>query len=553
MKHKYACRAFVILTWSLVIASSLWAQEAADPLLVGVPQDWTQHNLIFSRDGLMKHPGVIYSEPRIAYQAARRLGFLRPQTLTSPNASRSVFAPHRDWSVSLGTRRIAANMFPAKYSFNPGAPPSCANDFVVFGLNGVGTTGGQANFVAFNNLYSGSPAGPCGAAPTVMFAYNISTVAAGRVSTSPVLSLDGKKIAFVEIGAGSSIFHVLTWATGAGNGTIAASAAPGVGNSATMTSLTFAAALDTRSSPWVDYSSDIAYVGADDGKIYKILNVFNGTPALAGAPWPVTISPNIRASTPVLDSVLGLVMVGSQNGTFYSINATTGAVKSLVVGASGGRNPGILAPPIVDVTNGTSFVVSANDGTSGVLVQVDTATMTQLAKARIGIASQSGTSVSLFQPAFSDDYFTDPSTGVARLCGTGAADVTPWQYSFGFSFNVPLGTFVMDTAPTFSEQLTTSTSTRCTGWTEFFNPFVNGGTDFFFFGLTVDCGGTGTSGCVVARTNDDLDPRVTADIAGGPSGIVVDNYSTAVQASSIYFSGAQMPNTAYKLTQSALQ
>jgi hypothetical protein len=520
---------------------------------MGVPQDWTQHHLIFTRAGLMKHPSVLFSEPRIAYQVARRWGSLRPQMQPGIHNTGSLAASQRDWSVSLGARRIALNMFPAKYSFNPGAPPSCANDFVVFGLNGSGTTGGQANFVAFNNLYSGA-GGLCGGgAPTVMFAYNISTVGAGRASTSPVLSIDGKKVAFVETGASSSIFHVLTWATGPGNGAIAASAAPGVGNSASMTSLTFAAALNTRCSPWVDYKTDTAYVGANDGKIYKITGVFKGTPTLAGGFWPVTLTPNVAPSSPVLDNVLGLLMVGIQNGTFYSINLTTGQVKSLVVGRSGGRNPGILAPAIVDVTNGTSFVVSSNDGTSGVLVQVDTNTMTQLAKAPIGIASQSGTSVNLFQPAFSDDYFTDPSSGVARLCGTGAGDITPWQYSFAFTFSVPLGTFVMDTTPTFAEPLTTSTSTRCTGWTEFFNPFANGGTDFFFFGLTVDCNGAGTSGCVVARTNDDLDLPVTADITGGPSGIVVDNYSTAPQASSIYFTGLQTPNTAYKLTQDGLQ
>ena len=551
MKQKHFYRGWASLTLLLVLVSGLCAEEAANSTPMGVSQDWTQHHLIFSRAGLMKHPSVIYSEPRIAQQVARRWGNFRPQMQPGVHATRSLSAPQRDWSFSLGTRRLAANMFPAKYSFNPGAPPSCANDFVVFGLNGTGTTGGQANFVAFNNLYAG-PGGPCGAAPTVMFGYNITTVAAGRVSTSPVLSLDGKKLAFVETGAGSSIFHVVTWAAGAGNGTVTASAVPGVGNSATMTSLTFAAALDTRSSPWVDYKSDTAYVGADDGKIYKFTGVFKGTPALAGGFWPVTISPGVRASSPVLDNVLGLLLVGVQNGTFYSINVTSGQVKALVVGRSNGRNPGILVAPIVDITNGTSFVVSSNDGTSGVLVQVDTSTLTELAKARIGIASQSGTTVSLFQPAFSDDYFDDPSIGVARLCGTGAADVTPWQYSFGFNFSVPLGTFVMDTTPAFSEQLTTSTAARCTGWTEFFNPFANGGTDFFFFGLTVDCGGVGTPGCVVARTNDDSDPLVTADITGGPSGIVVDNYSTVPQASSIYFSGAQTPNTAYKLTQDGL-
>ena len=46
-----------------------------------------------------------------------------------------------------------------------------------------------------------------------------------------------------------------------------------------MTSLTFAANIDTRSSPWVDYNTDTAYVGADDGNLYKITGVFNGCSA----------------------------------------------------------------------------------------------------------------------------------------------------------------------------------------------------------------------------------------------------------------------------------
>jgi hypothetical protein len=251
-------------------------------------------------------------------------------------------------------------------------------------------------------------------------------------------------------------------------------------------------------------------------------------------------------SSPVLDKNLGLVMVGSQNGTFYSIDAATGAVKSLVVGGNG-RNPGILAAAIVDVTNGTSFVVSANDGTSGVLVQVDSATMTQLTKGRIGRASKGNTTVNLFQPAFSNDYFTSPSLGVARLCGTGAADSTPWQYAFGFTG------ITMNATPVSSSQLLTSATARCTGWTEFFNPNVGaGGTDFFFFGLTEECTGAGTSGCVQAR-NANGSLLSFANITGGPSGIVVDNFSTAAQASSIYFTGATVPNTAYKLTQNGLQ
>ena len=550
MTERRAIGAFLIWISVFVLVSSPWAQGPSNPIRIGLVQDWSQRHILFSRDGLMRKPGLINSEPRIVHQAMQRWQGARPQISGNASTVASFAEPERDWNVSLGLGRVAPDMFPAKYSFDPSAPADCLNDYAVFGLSHVGNAN-QANLIAFNNLYSGTGPGICGVAPTVLFAYNISTVTAGRILDSPSLSLDGKKIAFVESGNiggnNRAIFHVLTWATGPGNGTSAtAPAVPGTGNAASMTSLTFALALDTRSSPWIDYNTDVAYVGADDGRIYKITGVFKGTPTLAGAPWPVSISPNVRASTPVLDKNLGLVMVGSQNGTFYSINAATGAVRSLVVGRSGGTNPGILSAPIVDVTNGTSFVVSANDGTSGVLVQVDSASMTILAKGRIGIASKSGTAISLFQPAFSNDYFTSPSLGVARLCGTGAADITPFQYAFGFTG------ITMNTAPVFSAQIVNSTNARCTGWTEFFNPNVGaGGTDFFFFGLTADCTGAGSFGCVVARNGSGA--LTTANIPGGPTGIVVDNFSTAAQASSIYFTGATAPNAAYKLTQNGLQ
>ena len=171
--------------------------------------------------------------------------------------------------------------------------------------------------------------------------------------------------------------------------------------------------------------------------------------------------------------------------------------------------------------------------------------MTQLSKARIGLGSAGGTALNLFQPAFSNQYFNTPSSGNIRLCGTGAADTTPWQYSFGFTGRT------MKTSVSFSQQLLTSTAARCTAWTEFFNPNVNGGTDFFFFGLTQDCTAVGAvGGCVVARSSNVT--LTTATLNGGPSGIIVDNYSTAAQASSTYMMAAKV-NTAYKFTQNGLQ
>jgi hypothetical protein len=547
-----------VAVWCVVffaLVPSMSAQDAPVPRHTGVPQDWSQRHIVFSRDTLALHPNLMYREPRVLHQAMQRWqapnsDVFRGANLSSAVARRS--GQHRDWSVPMAGH-ISPDMFPAKFSFDAAAPPDCTNDYVVFGLATTGSTGagGHANLVAFNNLYSDpvNGGGLCDLPPnpglTVLFAYNITTAGTtGRIRTSPVLSLDGKKIAFVESipaaapgSPGSAVFHVLTW--NPGEGTLASPAAPN------MTSVPFSpSAFDTASSPWVDYGADTAYVGSNNGFVYKITGVFQGTPTLiSGGGWPVSVG-TLHLTSPVLDSFLGLLMVGSADENLYQIDTATGAVKPLVVG--GGFGGGILGAPIVDITNGTTFVVSANDGATAVLVEVDTASNTVLATGRIGQGASGGTSVPLYEPAPSNNYYNDPSTGVIRLCGTGAHDTTPYQYAFGFTLRT------MHSTPSISQQLLTSTAARCTGWTEFFNPNVGTtlGTDFFFFGLTQDCTGTGTAGCVARITNTDT-TAVTATVAGGTSAIVVDNYSTAAQAASIYFT-AEGLQTAYKFTQSGL-
>jgi hypothetical protein len=551
----YGAIAMCAAVWFAVVlsmAAGLCAQEAAAPRHIGVPQDWSQSHIVFSRDALAQHPDLIYREPRILHQAMQR--WQRPNSNVFQGADALPVSvsnsSQRDWNVVLGAR-VVAHMFPAKYSFDPAAAPDCTNDYVVFGIAAAGVTGGQANLVAFNNLYAGtSPTGLCGAAPTVRFAYNITTVPGGRISTSPVLSLDGTKIAFVESVAGASpqaIFHVLTWAPG---GAIK-SAVSALGS---MTSLTFSPTSNcTTSSPWVDYTADVAYVGSDKGIVYKITGVFKGTPTLVTTfPWPVTVHINFHLTPPVLDEGRSALMVGSSDGTLYKIDTTTGALTPLVVGIRGGTTSGITGSPMVDVTNGTTFVVSANGlstapgGRSAVLVQANTDTMAEMARVPIGLGSSGGTNLNLYEPTFSNDYYNDPSTGVIRLCGTQVDNTNPWQYAFGFG---GFGGITMNTTPSFSQQLLASTTARCTGWTEFFN--VNLGTDFFFFGLTRDCTGVGGAfGCVAETTGDTA--MTTATVAGGPSGIIVDNYSTAAQASSIYLT-SENGSTAYKFTQNGLQ
>jgi len=530
----------------LAVVPSMYAQEAAAPRHTGVPQDWSEGHIVFSRDTLALHPDLMDREPRVLHQVMQRWqppnsGVFQGSQPLPTAAGKS--GSHRDWSVSPGGR-LAAFRYAAKFSFDPGALPDCTNDYVVFGLASSGVTGGRANLVAFNNLYVNDAGnGLCpGKAPNVLFAYNITTAATtGRIVTSPILSLDGTKIGFVESIPGTpptAVFHVLTWT--AGHGTIGNAAAPPI----SMVSVPFSlAAYDSASSPWIDYSADIVYVGSDNGLVYKITGVFHGTPALSGAPtWPVQAG-IFHLTSPVLDSVRGELMVGS--ASLFQIDTATGFVSTLAVG--GGPSSGIVAPPIVDVTNGTTFVVSANDGTSAVLVEFDTAGAFEMARGRIGLGAHGGTAFNIHSPAVNNLYFNNPSIGgEIRVCGTGAADTTPTLYAFGFAGAL------MNRIPLTSQQILASTAARCAGFTEFFNPNVGGGTDYFFFGLTKDCTGLGTGGCVAEFTDADPSAIVTTPVSGGPSGIIVDNYSSAAEASSIYLT-AEGINTAYKFTQAGLK
>jgi hypothetical protein len=530
----------------LILVSALPAQIADSPTRIGLPQDWTHRHVVFHRQLLAQHPELAVAEPRVLHQFLRRIPS-STAALFGDSDETSTSTIHRDWNVNLGGGKVAFGMSPVKYGFDVNAPPSCANDFAAFGLNAAGVTGGQGNLVAFNNLYRG-PGGLCGTgAPSTLFSYNTTTAAGGSVNTSPVLSLDGTKIAFVESTGTSAIFHVLKWSTGPGNGTSpTVSAAPGVGNTATMTSLTYAGAVDnTRSSPWVDYSADVAYVGADDGKLYKITGVFNGTPTLAGPPWPVTINANRRLTAPVLDHITRNIFVGDARGFLWSVNVDNPALKtSRAVGLAGATNSAILDGPLVDSENGTVFAVSSNDGTSAVVVQADTATLAQLRKGRIGQGSTGGTNVNLYDGAFDNNYFNNPSTGILFLCGTGTADTTPWRYFFTFNGRT------MRANPSSSSQILNSSASRCSPVTEFFNPNIGAtGTDFFFWGLTADC--IGVAGCVMSRTNTDVILDVSEP--NGTSSIIIDNISTARQASSIYFTSQGGPHRAVKLTQNGLQ
>src|SRR5439155_27198341 len=189
-------------------------------------------------------------------------------------------------------------------------------------------TGVSGNFISLsetmNNfvwnsttLSGGQGAGGCGVAPSVAWAYNTSSSTpsqAGVISTSPVLSLDGSKVAFVENVFSGAVLHVLRWkpsATTTPDGSVLSPATPTrinstdtdaatnwnaclAGNGSCLFNLPLGSAGDTFASPYYIYPfssvdpayADAAYVGDDAGKLWKITGVFNSTPAVA-AGWPI--------------------------------------------------------------------------------------------------------------------------------------------------------------------------------------------------------------------------------------------------------------------------
>lgn len=611
---KRICR-YVVLCLSVTarLGGVGHAQEQPPRQHVGRVVDWSYHHVTLSGGLPAADLDRAKAEPRILFRLAER-------NLPSASTEASRFgpdgrAPRRpilpgrgmkiDWSIPLGAGIVAPNMFPAKYSFDINATPSCPGDYVVFGLNVAGATPGQANLVGVNNLYSGANPRLCAANPTVTWAYNGST-AGGAVLTSPVISLDGKRIAYVESAAGATVFHVLavkategTAATvavtptlnGSCTGTVAvptSSCLKSVALSATST--------DTLSSPWVDYQTDKAFVGTDDGKIYRISCVFacalNAQPLVDwvfALPVAGTGGAAAKPNGPVYDFPSGRLFVGDQLGELWVIDAS-GAGPSLNAGpvmiGGGGctttNPPGRTGTPVPCTASGGSFGIpdsvimdssgasqrifafSGNDGTAGASAVVAQLRMdlTGLVRTHVGLGSvgNATTNVDIHSGTFDNKYFgAAPNTGELFVCGTGPGNTNPYHYWIGFT-SYP----VMNATPTGSiARNPTAPGLACSPYSEIFNPNINlGGNDhdLLISGLM----GAGTNGQII--TNDISSGAIAIGLSnvsypGGVSGVVVDNVSTSGQASSVYFSTQGVVDVgsctnarcAVKLTQLALQ
>jgi hypothetical protein len=560
----------------------------------GLVQDWSHHHAVYPRVGPIQSLIAVQNSPRAIqnWQAAARANWHRTNNPKSHNGKQAAF--HRDWSISLGTGTTAPGMYPAKFGFNPNATitvADCLTDFIVYPVNVVGSAG-QPNIVGFNNLYSGTvgSTGLCNApangrttvggnddgfSATTMWSYNVHA-AGGKVATSPVLSIDGTKVAFVETKSiGAAHFHVLAWKSKDGvPGNLQTVTPPVTIDSLTPFSTTQPAAGsgaatdleltdgslgttsdDTLSSPFFDYARDLAYVGDDNGILFRIKNVFCLFPSCTSAlpvpepsldaTWGTTGAVNTgctgKLTGPVVDESTLNVFVGCSDGKLYGFTSAGVALTptaTLTVG-DGTATGGIVDPPIVDGVNGLIYAVSGSSGGASILVQAKTDLTS-----KVTVTLGAGGTFDLHAPAFNDAYFSSTTSSDWVLYSLAQNGTSSVLYGVGFN----------------SARVLNSTAVPNTlgiGPLEFspLTEFASGGQDRLFESDQSNNSNNTVSFRVDGVTTASFPPALQSFITegNGTTGIVIDNDASGTnQANSLYF-GVLGSNTAVKLTQGAFQ
>jgi hypothetical protein len=465
----------------------------------------------------------------------------------------------------LTTTRLAANIVAAINANSATAGVTATSTGNVITVTATtGGTGGNSISVGEtltgfawggSTLAGGTPPGLCGTAqPTVMWAYDASTAAANSpMLGSPILSQDGTKVAFIESATTGAILHVLRWKSGDGGTNLGATpVAPTTststgstyttclgGTTSCMFNLTLGTNNNTNSPPFYNYATDMLYVGDNGGRLWKVTGVFHGTPTIAAAPWNagVLVDSGATLTGPVYDSGTGNIFVGDSNGRLSFVPDSTGILSATNISGLGA----ITDPPIVDPSTGRVFVFSGGNGTGAIVEEAGTSALASPTSVNIG---NNSATTHVHAGMFDNNYFTSVSTGHLYVCGKQAGNAAPALYSIPFN-----SSGVMTTPVNGPLNLsTTTTAQECSPLSEIYNPNVGGGTDWLFLGVPANCAfGGSTTGCIMSFniTSGTFPSTVSATAAenGGTSGIIVDNVSTSVQASSAYFTTLSSPGT----------
>ena len=335
------------------------------------------------------------------------------------------------------------------------------NTTLAAAVAGTGTSG-QPSILAFNQLYNTTCNGTRSNtnAPNTMWAYNTSTAAATNaiVETSPVLSYydNGKQVAYIQRSGNVLQLVLLKWQSG--QGTVGAPVTPTLSASAaayracvsgcyyamTLSGTTNTGNGPTFSSPYVDYTNDLIWVGDGNSQLHKFTGVFQGNPAeVTSGGFPATVATAGLDLSPAVDDGT-YVYIGSESGAtdadggrIHRVTASNGTVVSSAKLYADSRN-GFRAPMILDTSvnrlNAFSFShpgtitdasLCRHQGTLYVycraVVQFDTANFTagtSGTKREIGLGSITGENVVLWMGAFDDAYYSSGTgTGAMYMCG----------------------------------------------------------------------------------------------------------------------------------------
>jgi hypothetical protein len=357
-------------------------------------------------------------------------------------------------------------------------------------------------------------------------------------------------------------------------------------------------ASNTNSSPWIDYGEDAAYVGSDNGVLYKIRPVFGGgKPSLVTADnWPVAVSTSANPilTDPIVDDGSNRIFIGDMQGYLYSIilhgpaNAIHAqlAVGNTTLGPTSGA--GIVDPPIVvkdpaspahQVFTFTGCSAVAQIGAAITQLPVTFTDSTKITSANtVSLGSSNGTggcTTGVVHAGTLDNTFwlNGSTSGHMIACGfVSGTTANPLVPSNPQMYFFPFANHVITSTGSSKYVVDTRVGDECSPLTEFYNGTKDGlfygvgnaGSDGFLQSSTIttslstpSCVGTPNSSCVAAPA-----------ALGGVSGIVVDN-QVSNGGADIYFStlapgsvngqkcnvtgGAANPYCAVMLTQSALR
>lgn len=313
--------------------------------ITGVPDDWSHRHVIFANPGTeqdaiqgghyvnwqktvnnpryvlqqlkknlpVQGPAAVDAEYRARW-IAEATGARTPLEPSKIPAPRFGFGPHsgrptspfktpvnppgiqRDWSMtSGGTGGLLPGHYPAKYGFLPTTGSkgveSCS-DFVVFptGILGSAT---QATLIAYNSLYKTT----CSTVPSILLSINTG----GLADTSPILSLDGTQVAYIQTtntasltgGAftnGLNTFTVTGGLTASDVGSLITASQTGIPAGTTIATVTSATAGTLSASATITRSGDTMTITGQAQLV--LLRIGTGGGTAVGAPLSLTATSN---------------------------------------------------------------------------------------------------------------------------------------------------------------------------------------------------------------------------------------------------------------------